>query len=612
MLAADRSLKHDARETRHSASGFGAELRANGVRFRLWAPHHERISIKIGAAAPIAMRPEKDGWHALFAPKAGAGALYQFLLPDGSPFPDPASRFQPSDAHGPSEVIDPRAYRWRNPDWLGRPWEECVLYELHIGAFTTQGTFLAAAERLDDLADLGVTAIEIMPIGDFPGDRNWGYDGVLPFAPDSSYGRPDDLKSLVDAAHARGIMVFLDVVYNHFGPDGNYLPRYAPLLTDKHTTPWGAAVNFSSEMIREFIVQNAVYWIDEYFLDGLRLDAIHAMPDDSPRHILEDIATRVHAAAGNRNVHIVLENEENDAFRLRRDASGGLYEFTAQWNDDVHHVLHAAASKEKDAYYEEYAGNTQMLGRALAEGFAFQGQMMEYRGRTRGEPSAALPPTAFVAFIQNHDQIGNRAFGDRITQFSPQEAIRAVAAIYLLAPQIPMLFMGEEWGAAQPFPFFCDFKGELGEAVRKGRAAEFARFPQFQDPTNRSRLPDPLARDTFMSAKLNWADASEGEHARWRTWYRRAIAVRRAEIVPRLRGIAGNSGHYEIIDDLAVVVRWTLGDGAQLALSANLKEAPSANFAPPLGRVIWSEGAVDSGRLQPWSAIWTLDGEGTH
>jgi malto-oligosyltrehalose trehalohydrolase len=612
MLAADRSLKHDARETRHSASGFGAELRANGVRFRLWAPHHERISIKIGAAAPIAMRPEKDGWHALFAPKAGAGALYQFLLPDGSPFPDPASRFQPSDAHGPSEVIDPRVYRWRNPDWLGRPWEECVLYELHIGAFTTQGTFLAAAERLDDLADLGVTAIEIMPIGDFPGDRNWGYDGVLPFAPDSSYGRPDDLKSLVDAAHARGIMVFLDVVYNHFGPDGNYLPRYAPLLTDKHTTPWGAAVNFSSEMIREFIVQNAVYWIDEYFLDGLRLDAIHAMPDDSPRHILEDIAARVHAAAGNRNVHIVLENEENDAFRLRRDASGGLYEFTAQWNDDVHHVLHAAASKEKDAYYEEYAGNTQMLGRALAEGFAFQGQMMEYRGRTRGEPSAALPPTAFVAFIQNHDQIGNRAFGDRITQFSPQEAIRAVAAIYLLAPQIPMLFMGEEWGAAQPFPFFCDFKGELGEAVRKGRAAEFARFPQFQDPTNRSRLPDPLARDTFMSAKLNWADASEGEHARWRTWYRRAIAVRRAEIVPRLRGIAGNSGHYEIIDDLAVVVRWTLGDGAQLALSANLKEAPSANFAPPLGRVIWSEGAVDSGRLQPWSAIWTLDGEGTH
>jgi malto-oligosyltrehalose trehalohydrolase len=601
---------NENRARRAHRLAFGAEVRQDGVLFRLWAPLQKEVRLKIeGCAAPRQMQARENGWHELFAADAAAGALYQFILADGLVCPDPASRFQPLDVHGPSEVIDPRAYRWTHPEWRGRPWEECVLYELHVGAFTAAGTFLGAAGRLDRLAELGITAIELMPIGDFSGDRNWGYDGVLPFAPDSSYGRPEDLKALIDAAHARGVMVFLDVVYNHFGPDGNYLPSYAPVLTDKHTTPWGAAVNFDatgSETVREFVVQNAIYWIEEYHLDGLRLDAVHAMLDDSPRHILEDIASRVRAAAGDREVHLILENEENDAFRLGRDASRRPRQFTAQCNDDIHHGLHAAASKENDAYYGEYAGNTELLGRALAEGFSFQGQLMAYRGRHRGEPSAALPPTAFVSFIQNHDQIGNRAFGDRITEFAPFEAVRAIAAIYLLAPQIPMLFMGEEWAARQPFPFFCDYGSELAEAVKKGRQEEFARFPQFRDPANREKLPDPTTRATFLFAKLRWEDATDGVHAQWRDWYRRVIAVRHAEIIPRLAGIAGNSARWEIVEDMTVLVRWTMGDGAQLVLAANLKETATQSVDLPPGRPLWSEGSIREGQLGPWSTIWIL------
>ena len=555
------------------------------------------------------MQARSDGWHELLAPGVGAGTLYQFVLPDGAFCPDPASRFQPFDVHGPSEIIDPCAYRWNNPGWRGRAWETCVLYELHVGAFTPEGTFAAAATRLDALAELGVTAIELMPVADFPGERNWGYDGVLPFAPDSSYGRPEDLKALVDAAHVRGVMAILDVVYNHFGPDGNYLPLYAPFFSDRHKTPWGAAVNFDgagSEVVREFMVQNALYWIDEYNLDGLRLDAVHAMPDAGPRHILDEIASRVRAAAGDRQVHLILENEENDARRLRREASGRPAEFTAQCNDDVHHALHTAASLESEGYYGEYAGQTELLGRALAEGFAFQGQMMEYRGRNRGEPSAALPPTAFVSFLQNHDQIGNRAFGDRITAFAPPEAVRAVAAVYLLAPQIPMLFMGEEWGASEPFPFFCDLGPDFAEAVRTGRRQEFAAFPAFGDSASLEKIPDPVDHETFVSAKLRWEEATSRIHAEQRDWYKRALAVRRAEIIPRLFGIGGHSGRYEIVDDLAVLVRWTLGDGAQLVLAANLKAAASLPIAPPQGRILWSEGAMRDGRMAPWSAIWTL------
>lgn len=589
---------------------FGAQTGANGVRFRLWAPNQDGIVLRIeGEAEPRAMRILGDGWHELEVREAGPGSLYQYGLPDGLRVPDPASRFQPRDVHGPSEVVEPSAYRWNDAGWRGRPWEQCVLYELHVGAFTSEGTFAAAAAKLNELADLGITAIELMPVADFPGLRNWGYDGVLLFAPDSSYGRPEDLKALVDAAHCRDIMVFLDVVYNHFGPDGNYLPTYAPIFNDKHNTPWGAAVNFDgsgSAAVREFVIDNAAYWIEEYHLDGLRLDAVHAIMDHSQSHLLDEIAATVRSAAGDRQVHLMLENEENQVSRLARRGDGRPVSYTAQWNDDVHHVLHTAASGDSAGYYVDYAGNTEKLGRALAEGFAFQGEMMPYRGHARGERSALLPPTAFVAFIQNHDQVGNRAFGDRITSFSPREAVRAVAAIYLLSPQIPMLFMGEEWAAAQPFPFFCDFEPELAEAVRNGRRAEFARFPEFQDPESRERIPDPTAPETFLSAKLDWEGAGRGVHADWRDWYRRVLALRHAEIIPSLQGIGGHAGRYEIVGRQAVQVRWRLGDGSVLALAANLKAEHQEGFGENAGRVLWTEGSANEGRLAPWSVVWTL------
>jgi maltooligosyltrehalose trehalohydrolase len=595
---------------RRQSLGFGAECREDGVLFRVWAPQQKKIGLQIHGHGTIhPMTAQDGGWHAHFLSGVGAGTLYQYVLADGLACPDPASRFQPLDVHGPSEVIDPGGYPWRIADWQGRAWEECVLYELHIGSFTTQGTFLAAIERLDHLSRLGVTAIELMPVGDFPGERNWGYDGVLPFAPDSSYGRPEDLKSLVDAAHARGMMVFLDVVYNHFGPVGNYLPNYGPILTSKHQTPWGPAVNFDaagSEIVREFVIQNALYWLEEFYLDGLRFDAVHAMPDESSPHILEELAMRAHAVSGGRKIHLILENEENDSLRLRRDASGLPAEFTAQWNDDFHHVLHTAASGERDGYYVEYAGDTELLGRALAEGFAFQGQMMAYRGRRRGKPSAHLPPTAFVAFIQNHDQIGNRAFGDRITAFAPSAAVRAIAAISLLAPQIPMLFMGEEWAAAQPFPFFCDFPAELAESVRNGRRREFRAFPKFQDPVDREKIPDPTLRETFLSAKLRWEDIDGDAHADQLEWYKRVIAVRRTEIVPRLKGIGERSAIFEVIGEMTVIVRWLLADRNKLTLTANLKAAAAPISQLPSERIIWSEGALKEGILAPWSAIWSL------
>jgi maltooligosyltrehalose trehalohydrolase len=555
------------------------------------------------------MLTAEDGSFELTTMRAAAGARYQFVLDDGMRVPDPASRFQPADVHGPSEVIDQSAYRWRDREWRGRPWDEAVVYELHVGCFTPEGTFRAAREKLPYLAELGVTAIELMPIGDFPGARNWGYDGVLPYAPDSTYGRPEDLKALIDAAHELDLMMILDVVYNHFGPEGNYLGRYAPrFFTTGHETPWGAAVNFDgpeSAAVREFFIDNALYWIEDFHFDGLRLDAVHAVIDDGPRHVLDELAERVRARVESRPVHLILENEANEARRLVRDPAGRPVHFTAQWNDDLHHVLHTAATGELAGYYADYRGDDHKLGRALAEGFAFQGEHMPYRGCPRGEPSAHLAPDAFVAFIQNHDQIGNRAFGERINELAPLEAMRAIVAVYLLLPQIPMLFMGEEWGTARPFPFFCDFHGELAQAVRAGRREEFARFPEFQDPQQRARIPDPQSADTFASAKLDWDELNRPLHSQGLQWYRQLLRVRREEIIPRLPRIAGNAGRYEMIGPSALMVRWAVGDTEQLLLLANLCHTAVEKAARAEGRLIWQEGeAASAGVLEPWTVCW--------
>ena len=579
-----------------------------GTRFRFWAPGEGKVDLLLDEQEVLPLAPLDNGWHELTVAAAGPGTRYRFVLPSGTKVPDPASRYQPDDVFGPSVVVDPTAHTWADAGWTGRPWPEAVVYELHVGAFSTEGTFRGAIAHLDHLASLGVTVIEIMPVAEFPGRRNWGYDGVLPYAPDSVYGTPDDFKALVDAAHARGVAVMLDVVYNHFGPDGNWLGEYAPaFFTDRHKTPWGSAINYDgpdSRPVRDFFVENALYWLEEFHLDGLRLDAVHAIKDDSNVDLLRELVERVRSTVTDRPVHLVLENEYNVASRLERiDAQVSRY--SAQWNDDVHHVLHVAATGEDKGYYSDYGGDTDKLGRALAEGFAFQGEVMPYSGKPRGEPSAGLPPNAFVAFLQNHDQVGNRAFGDRITAVASPEAVRAAAAVYLLLPQVPMLFMGEEWAASSPFPFFSDFGGELGDKVREGRRAEFAKFPEFSDPAVRDTIPDPQADSTFSSAKLDWNEITEPDHAAMLDWYRRVIATRRAKLGPVLPAI-DRGGTYKVVGDAAVTVVWQAGAG-QLQLDANLKDRAQAGFGVAAGTVVWQEGEADGASLGPWSVRWTYE-----
>jgi len=590
---------------------FGPLIGEDGVLFRLWAPNSRQVHLAVeGSPTPLVMARTPDGWHVLKVPGVGAGASYAFVLSDGRRVPDPASRFQPFDVHGPSEVVDPDSYSWSDISWRGRPWEDCVAYELHVGTFTPEGTFAAAMSKLDALAELGITAVSLMPVADFPGVHNWGYDGALLFAPESSYGRPDDFRRFVDRAHSCGLMVFLDVVYNHFGPEGNYLPLYAPIFTERHHTPWGAAVNYDAEgaaEVRAFVVANAAYWIEEYHLDGLRLDAVDAILDDSGRHILEEIAAAARRVAPHREVHLILENGDNSARLLERDEKGTPRLFTAQWNDDVHHVLHAAATGERSGYYEDYAGDTELLGRTLAEGFAFQGEVMPYRGRPRGERSAHLPPTAFVSFIQNHDQVGNRAFGERLVSLAPAPAVRAVASIYLLAPQIPMLFMGEEWGAEQPFLFFSDLEPDLADRVREGRRAEFGRFMEFADPDRHAHIPDPKALETFLSAKLDWEDAVSEAGREWRGWYQRILETRRKEIVPRLKNARGGST-FSVLGAGSVRIVWILGDGSHLVLKTNLSDTCVKTDLPAQQRCLWSEGMTSDDELGPWSVRWSLGG----
>jgi maltooligosyltrehalose trehalohydrolase len=420
------------------------------------------------------------GWFELSVPRADTSTRYAYRIDGDALVPDPASRANPDDVHAASAIVDPLAFDWPDAAWRGRPWHEAVIYELHVGCFTPHGRFDNAIERLDALAALGVSAIELMPVADFAGRRGWGYDGVLPFAPDASYGTPADLKRLVAAAHARGLMVLLDVVYNHFGPEGNYLHRYArAFFNDSVHTPWGAAIDFDgarSRTVRDFFIHNALYWVEEFRFDGLRLDAVHAMHDRSPLFITDEIAQALHAGPGReRHVHLVLENDLNDAARLAPRADAAPRHVSAQWNDDVHHALHVIATGEHDGYYADFAAEPQrLLGRALAEGFGFQGDVSHWRGgKPRGTPSAHLPPLAFVNSLQTHDQVGNRALGERIGVLAERRgrtpALRALIACVLLAPAVPMLFMGEEYAADTPFLYFCDFEGALAQAVTEGR-----------------------------------------------------------------------------------------------------------------------------------------------
>jgi malto-oligosyltrehalose trehalohydrolase len=598
---------------------FGAEYSDGSTRFRLWAPAARQVEVcffGLECDKRLPLERGDEGWFELIADAARPGIQYRFRIDGAQEVPDPVSRFQPHDVHGASEVIDPDAFDWHDGEWRGRPWEEAVIYELHVGAFTPEGTFASARERLDYLADLGVTALELMPVADFPGKRNWGYDGALLFAPDSTYGRPDDLKALVQSAHEHGMMVFLDVVYNHFGPEGNYLGIYAPqFFTSRHHTPWGNAINFDgsgSRVVRDFFIHNALYWLNEFHFDGLRLDAVHTIVDDSTPDILTELADTVRKSADpDRRVHLILEHEFNHAHYLRRDAHCRTRSYDAQWNDDIHHAMHVLITGERDGYYTDYSQQPlDLLGRCLTEGFAFQGEASLFRnGRARGEKTTGLPLGAFISFLQNHDQIGNRAFGERIAILAEPRAARAAAEILLLAPSPPLFFMGEEFGSTSPFLFFCDFEKGLAEAVAAGRRNEFARFIRFSDPAARVGIPDPNAIATFETSKLDWEGIKQPEHQEWLQFYGRLLNLRCRHIIPRVAGGCAVASHYEAVGVNGLRVQWDFTEHGELTLLANLGPNSLAGFSCPGAKAIYaSDGVtghdVEHGTLPAWSVVW--------
>ncbi len=591
---------------------FGAEISDEGVRFALWAPTAREVKLVLdGAEDPLDR--QDDGWYRTVSARAGAGSRYGYKIDGNLVVPDPASRHQPDDVHGLSRVVDPNIYEWSDAAWTGRPWEETVLYEAHVGTVTPEGTFSGLMNKLEALRDTGVTAVELMPIAEFPGRRNWGYDGVLPYAPDAAYGSPEDLKRLIDRAHELGLMMFLDVVYNHFGPSGNYLHAYAKaFFTDRHPTPWGAGINVDGEgsrVVRDFFIHNALYWLEEYRFDGLRFDAVHAIVDDSKPHFLEELATRVRQAFPERQIHLVLENEANQARWLERSSDRRPLLHTAQWADDIHNSWHALLTGENEGYYEDYADRPlERLGRALAEGFAYQGDPSTHKpGVTRGEPSAHLPPTAFVSFLQNHDQVGNRAFGERLAHLIPSDRLGLAQAIFLLSPQIPLIFMGEEWSASSPFQFFVDFETEpdLAKAVRDGRRGEFKHFKAFADPATAQRIPDPTDRTTFERSKIDWMETGGSPHREALLETKQLLMLRRDEILPLIQSEYRGS-RYAILQESALDVSWMFESGT-LRMLANFGDKPVSVDIGGNERVLWSNGdstpTQGNARLGPGNGI---------
>jgi len=568
---------------------FGAVMQAGGVtRFTFWAPDAAAVSVETEEGRSLPMQRRADGvFEAAVA--MWAGAKYKYRVSDDLAVPDPASRAQDGGVHGWSVVVDP-AYDWQHPSWRGRPWHETIVYELHPGAM---GGFAGIEAELERLARLGVTAVELMPIADFPGRHNWGYDGVLIYAPAGAYGTPTELKRMIDTAHGLGIQVFLDVVYNHFGPDGNYLSAYAePFFREDKHTPWGNAIDFSKPQVQDFYIGNALYWLNEYRFDGLRFDAVHAIEDEA---FLLKMAAAIRAGVPDREVHLVLENEHNDARLLRAHPAEPKYD--AQWADDWHHGAHVLLTGESEGYYEDFQDAAALLARCLAEGFAYQGEASAHAGgKARGTPSAALPGTAFTICLQNHDQVGNRAMGERLTVLAHKDALRAATVLLLMTPQIPMIFFGEEFGTKTPFLFFTDHEPELGKLVTEGRRKEFAKFAAFTDPATREKIPDPNNADTFKaSVPVRSADADE-----WEAFYTRLLALRRAHVVPGLPG--SRSLGAAVLGKTGVRASWRLKDGGVLTIAANLG-AEAVACAPGPGDLLVGEQPGDGKTLQGRTAL---------
>ncbi|MNF45946.1 Malto-oligosyltrehalose trehalohydrolase [compost metagenome] len=572
-------------------------LDAGRTRFALWAPDAFHVSVEFSTGQSLPLLPRADGWFVVDT-RCPAGTRYRFNIDGELDVPDPASRAQVAGPESPSVVVDPLAYRWRHPNWQGRPWHEAVIYELHVGLL---GGFAEVERYLPHWVELGVTAIELMPLGQFPGERNWGYDGVLPYAPQSSYGSPEDLKHLIDTAHGLGLAVMLDVVYNHFGPDGNYLPRYAKgFFREDRQTPWGAAIDFRQRQVRDFFIDNALMWVLDYRFDGLRLDAVHAIEDPD---FLQELATRVRQQVDPpRHVWLTVENEHNQASLLEQG-------FDAQWNDDGHNALHVLLTGETDAYYADFAEQpTEQLARCLSQGFVYQGHLNRH-GQPRGEPSAHLPPSAFVLFLQNHDQIGNRAFGERLHQLSAPQALQATTVLVLLSPMIPLLFMGDEVAAAEPFLFFTSHQGELAERVREGRRNEFAAFAAFADPHRREQIPDPNAPLTFLGSRPTLTPGPSKSRRATHELYRQLLRIRHREIIPRLPG--ARALETTVLGTGALSARWQLGDGSLLCINVNLGSTGVAHLPPAHARLIFDYPPhtfeqLQQGTLAPHCAVVSL------
>jgi maltooligosyltrehalose trehalohydrolase len=550
-------------------SRLGACALEGAVEFCTWAPAASRVEVVIGGpdARRVPMVRDETGYHVARVEGLAPGARYRFSL-DGDaqsgPLPDPASRWQPDDVHGDSAVIDPE-FAWSDVEWVGLPLANYVIYELHVGTFTPEGSFDAAIEWLDVLQDLGITAIELMPVAEFPGARNWGYDGVFPYAAESAYGGPDGLRRLVDAAHRRGLAVVLDVVYNHLGPEGNVLPAYGPYFTNRYRTPWGDALNFDgpgSDEVRRFFVDNALSWIDDFRIDALRLDAVHAIADPSAYPFVEELTDAVHRFANvhERLVHVIAESAANDARLITPKEHGGIG-CDAQWDDDFHHSLHALLTGERHDYYVDY-GAPSDLATAFRDGFVYANRYSSFRGRRHGRPgSTGLPGQRFVVFNQNHDQVGNRAAGDRIATQVGGDGVRLAAVSVLCSPFLPLLFMGEEYGETNPFPYFVSHSDPaLVEAVRRGRRAEFASLSE-EEP------PDPQAEATFDRAKLDWSKRGREPHASVLEWYRALLALRASR--PALRILDPSLVATTVFDEerAIVVARSAPDDAVVIALA---------------------------------------------
>jgi maltooligosyltrehalose trehalohydrolase len=607
----------------YDGNNLGAQITTGGVRFRVWAPAAQSVSVEIEGDRPslTILEPERDGYFSTTVPGIGAGARYRYRLDGRGPYSDPCSRFQPEGPHGPSMVVDPNAFVWSDSSWPGIEMNGQVIYELHVGTFTAPGTFDAAARHLADLKALGVSVLEIMPIAEFPGRWNWGYDGVNLYAPFHGYGDPEAFKRFVDAAHRHGLAVILDVIYNHLGPDGNFLSCYSKdYFTDRYDNEWGQPINFdgpSSRFVREYFIGNACYWIREFHLDGLRLDATQSMHDASELHIVAELSRRVRAAAHPRKIIIVAENEPQHSKLLAPIDQGG-YGLDAMWNDDFHHSARVALTGRHEGYYCDYRGQAQEFVSAVKRGFLFQGQYYHWQKKPRGTPLGDAPAWALIAYIQNHDQVGNTLYGERLHHLTSPGRLRAMTALLLLAPHTPMLFMGQEFGASQPFGFFADHHSELAQQVHSGRREFLRQFATYATPSAQEKVPDPAAESTFLASKLDWSERDE--HASVFALHVDLLRLRREDSVIAAQSRAMIDG--AVLGTSAFVLRWfgaAEGDrllAVNLGAELKLHPAPEPLLAPPLEgtwTMLWSsdEPRYDGpGAISPCSDTgWLLPGE---